>query len=184
MRALARWLAGFSAVMAATSTLHADSGGDAPLAAPPPAAHGHELSSSEMAVRADELAAQSSAAYRQVLALKEKAKQERDVIKLNCVNSKLVQLKAHQNIEDSERSELEANLATPVRFDTYARLQSTATSIQALVQESKTCVGASELQETNSGVLVTAPELLDHAGPISPLFDHEIEPPAYASPFI
>src|SRR5437870_2346391 len=49
--------------------------------------------------------------YRVVLHLQQIARKQKDVIKLNCVNDKLVQLKAVVNIAERSRGEIEGSVS-------------------------------------------------------------------------
>jgi hypothetical protein len=138
-----------------------------------------------MQARAANILSQSNVAYHDVLSLHERAKKAQDVIKLNCVNNKLVQVKAQLNIADNENQDLQVAIAnhTEARFDAFAALQNTGSSIQQMRQDARTCIGEVELYKQESGVTVTHPPFPDQPAPIDP-FQGQVEPPAYASPFI
>jgi hypothetical protein len=67
-------------------------------------------SKEQMRVDAEATKADNETAYRHVVAVKEKAAKQKDVIKLTCVNDRLVQLKAQMNIADQARASLMASL--------------------------------------------------------------------------
>lgn len=144
----------------------------------------------EMRTGAERIQQQNRGALRDVLAVRETARQLKDVIKLNCVNDRLVQLKAQMNIADEINLQLQPVLAAndPRRVDLYAKLQSTAEAVEQLRSEAMGCVGEAEMRQ-ESGVLVDEPDMPDDPIQGNP-FDvfegggrGEIEPPAYASPF-
>ena len=189
MRLLAKSLS-LLAILATASVLHADvavppAGTAPPPTAPAPGSSQSQLTPTEMQAQASDIIGQSNDAYQTVLALRESARRQQDVIKLNCINNKLVQLKAQLNIADNENSDLDAAIAgnTDARFTTFANLKDTGAAILKLREDAKACVGQVELLKQESGVLVTHPRFPDQPQPIDP-YSGEVEPPAYASPFI
>jgi hypothetical protein len=157
------------------AVLHADTA--APAQPPAP-------SIAEMQARSSALMERIAEDQRYVMFLKEQAKKAKDVIKLNCVNDKLVQLKAQQNIADTTNVQLQASLAKSGddAASLYVQLNQTATDIQRLREETNACIGTPELFKQEAGVVVEHPEIPDD--PLAdPPFDVDVEPPAYASPF-
>jgi hypothetical protein len=146
------------------------------------------LSLPEMVARTEAIDLQIQADMRHVLHLQTKARQEKDVIKLNCINDKLVQLKAQVNIFDSANLLLKAGLESggggtaDDKQSAFAEATSTGAAIKTLRAEADVCVGEPELFKQESSSEVRRPEIPDDPGGHDP-FGGGLEPPAYASPF-
>ena len=146
------------------------------------------LSLPEMVARAEVIEGQIKADMRHVLHLQSRARKEKDVIKLNCINDKLVQLKAQVNIFDSAHASLKAGLEGSItaedRQSTFAEVTATGEAIKSLRAEADICVGEPELFKQESSAEVKRPTILDDPSASDP-FDPggPFEPPAYASPF-
>ncbi|HWO19087.1 MAG TPA: hypothetical protein VNO30_09925 [Kofleriaceae bacterium] len=145
------------------------------------------LSLPEMVTEAGTLEGQIKADARHVLHLQEKARQAKDVIKLGCINDKLVQLKAQVNIFDtvhaSLRAGLDAGSTAEDKQSTYAEVTATAGSIKSLRVEADVCVGEPELFKQESSSEVKRPDIVDDPGASNPFTGVRFEAPAYASPF-
>jgi hypothetical protein len=176
------------AAVIATSATYAQS--PAPGTDPPARpAKQVKLTLPEMVAHAGTLGAQIKADMRHVLHLQAKTRQEKDVIKLNCINDKMVQLKAQVNIFDSAHGSLKAGLeaggAAEDKQENFAEATATADAIKSLRAEADLCVGEPELYKQESSSDVKRPDILDDPtatdpfGPASGGF----EAPAYASPF-
>lgn len=153
-----------------------------------PAAPAVKLSLPEMVARAETLGAQIKLDMRHVLHLQTKARQAKDVIKLNCINDKLVQLKAQVNIFDSAQASLKAGLegssAAGDKQTMFADVTGAGAAVKSLRAEADICVGEPELFKQESSSEVQRPEIFDDPG-ASDLSEpgDPFEPPAYASPF-
>lgn len=155
------------------------------------AAKQQKLSLPEMVARAEALDAQIKGDMRHVLHLQTKARQEKDVIKLNCINDKLVQLKAQVNIFDAAsallRAGLESGATAEDRQPAFVEASQTGAEIKSLRAEADVCVGEPELFKQESSSEVQRPAIPDDPaghdpfGPGGP--GGGIEAPAYASPF-
>jgi hypothetical protein len=158
-----------------------------PSAAKPTMVANVKLSLPDMVARAATVEVQIKGDMRHVLHLQAKARQEKDVIKLNCINDKLVQLKAHVNIFDSAHALLKAGLEAESTADdkqaTFGEVTSTGEAIKILRAEADICVGEPELykQETNSEV--NRPQIPDDPAGKDPFGGGPFEAPGYASPF-
>lgn len=130
--------------------------------------------------RAHELQGESLVQLRTVIHLQELARKEKDVIKLNCVNEMLVQIKPHMNLlEDAE-----ANLpSTTDLAGTFGTVQSSADTIRQLAEQAAQCIGEPDIGNESSNSF-THPFIPDDPfiAP-DPWGDSTIEPPGYASPF-
>ncbi len=117
--------------------------------------------------------------YRHVQHLQIVARREKDVIKLNCVNDKLVQLKPQLNMWDRTQAELAAVTDDTTRKAILTELGNSAQRVRQLRQEADQCIGepVAEQESSNSWTGPNVPE--------SPYTDWgtALEPPAYASPF-
>lgn len=141
-----------------------------------------KLSITDMQMRQTELRKQVKDDNRHTLHLRESARKQKDVIKLNCVNDKYVQMKAQTNIFDSAGSELETSLSagTDSRFSAFAEVAIGAESVHKLRQEADVCVGEGGLPTSEFPPEVVGPGIPQPGG--NP-FDEPVEPPGYASPF-
>jgi exonuclease VII large subunit len=147
---------------------------------PPPAAP----SVSEMQVRSTAMVSQMQEDLHRVMYLKEQAKKDKDVIKLNCVNDKLILVKGQMELADTTNAQLQDSLSknSADSASLYVQLSDTSNSIKTLLEEANACVGVPELMKQESGVTVERPEVPDDPTITDP-FGAEVEPPAYASPY-
>ena len=140
---------------------------------------GATLSVDAMTAKTANIRSESELEYRHVLGLKRIANKEKDVIKLNCVNDKLVQLKAEMNILDRLQTDLVTTSGAGDPNATFAEVVSTGNSIKALREEADQCIGEAVLASESSNDY-THPQIEDL--PTSDPWGGTIEPPAYASP--
>lgn len=116
-----------------------------------------------------------------VLHLQAKARRANDIIKLTCVNDKLVRLKAEANLFDEAHRALLLSLDSNARFPAYERVATSASAVQGMREEANGCIGEPELNAESANDF-TQPEIPDDPTLGLP-FDIELEPPAYASPY-
>lgn len=141
----------------------------------------------EMSVGLGSLDAQVKDDARHVLHLQALARKQKDVIKLNCINDRLVQLKAQERIFDSAHVELVPLLDTrnppneANRIAMFTEVSVGAANVKKLRIEADTCIGEPEIAgETANGF--TGPTLTDD--PMKgDVFGAPVEAPAYASPY-
>jgi hypothetical protein len=124
---------------------------------------------------------------RQVEHLRVEARKIKDVIRLNCVNEKLVQLKATSNIFDianqsftSTTSDVEA--AKPF----YLQMIDAGEQSRGLVEQARTCAGIIDLYKQESRGDFQHPDFPDDPtvhNPFGEFPPNVIEPPGYASPY-
>ena len=167
MKALVRKLSLFGALTSA-AILHADT-------APPP----RVMSAGEMATKAAAIRTQIADDNQKVLGLKEQARKLKDVIKLNCVNDKQIQVKAEMNIADSANDQLEGNDAA--RQAAFSQLAETGDAIRRLREEAAACIGEPELFKQEQGGTVDSPDIIDDPTQGNPFGGGEVEPPDSAS---
>jgi hypothetical protein len=152
--------------------------------APPASA---PLSVSEMTKRAADIKTKIEADYQHVLYTREQAKKQKDVIKLSCVNDKLVQMKAQMNIADETNDQLQPALTSGSddRNALFTTLSTTASDVHLLREQAAACIGEPELYKQEAGNAFSAPDVPDDPTntPESNAGDNGTEPPGYASPF-
>ncbi|MFN0247179.1 MAG: hypothetical protein ACKV2T_09725 [Kofleriaceae bacterium] len=171
-------------------TLHADD-------ATPPSKDGKDakpaartLSAAEMKVEASRMQEQLDTAYQNVVRLRDGVRGQKDIIKLNCINDRIVQIKAQLNIADAARTSLFSSLDrnSDERHAHFQSLSEAADGVRKLKEEANGCAGAPEIVKQEGGVEVSHPYIPDDPTIVDP-FDpqtwdpNEIEPPGYASPF-
>lgn len=146
---------------------------------------GQQMSSAQMNVASAEIEVRLEEDSTGISHLQEVAKKQKDVIKLNCVNDRMVQAKAQRNIADDTRAQLNAALAknSDERFTLFQQLEATASSVKTLHEQAKACVGELELYKQESGVTVDHPPIVDDPTVTTPPIEGTFEPPAYTSPF-
>ncbi len=113
-------------------------------------------------------------------------RRDKDVIKLNCVNDKFVQLKAQVNLFDMARESFNGAGGTEatarLHFETIVKISADAAQLK---NEAAGCVGVPELYKQESGVEVQHPDFPDDPTTAQPFDDVvvDVDPPGYASPF-
>jgi hypothetical protein len=151
-----------------------------PAASPPV----KTMSVADMNVKSAAIQAQLEEDTEYVLHLKDIAKKQKDVIKLNCVNDRIIQIKAQRNIADETNTQLQGALAktSDDRQQLFDQLNGVGTSVRQLREEASACIGESELSKQESGIEVNHPEIPDDPTVGLP-FPVQVEPPGYASPY-
>jgi hypothetical protein len=114
-------------------------------------------------------------------AMVEQARKQKDVIRLNCVMDKLVQVKLNVNIADQALQKLQE--ATTRRDDggslhEYTRITIVNQKVQVLQNEGQTCVGAELNYIGATRVEVESPELPQG------VTDPSLEPPPIERPTV
>jgi hypothetical protein len=178
---LLRKYAGLMALLIAV-TVQAQTAPPAPKALPP----------AEMRLRLETIKTDIDDDLRHVLHLQALARKEKDVIKLTCINDKLVQIKAQMNIFDSASLQLDANInnTDDAPRTTFAEIEKAGGDIKKLRGEADGCAGELEMYKQESKSDVERPDLDDPTedGPFEPTEDGdqtgaEVEPPGYATPY-
>ncbi len=157
------------------AVLRADSGTPAPV----------DVSLSELRGKAAEIQDKIQEDARRVLALKERVRKQQDVIKLTCINDKLVQMKAQMNIADSTNDDLQVALAKngDDRQALFAQLTQTVGAVHVLREQAAVCVGEPELYKQEAGTSYTSPPIVDDPTNLPEGEFQPPEPPGYASPY-
>jgi len=185
MKLLKMSLMGLSVGLLASVTLLYADPGDGIDDATAPKNNGvvnNQMSLPDMIAHAGELDKAVKIDLRHVKHLQEVSRKDKDIIKLTCVNDKLISLKAQANIFDDTRRELEgANPDGTERVAVFTRVTEAADGAHKLRNEADGCVGEQELgTESLNGV--DHPPFADDPTLGDP-FNEQIEPPAYASPY-
>jgi hypothetical protein len=164
--------------------------GTDPVPAPAPAASATvnvNLSAADMSTSIIAAEKQIQDAGRQIMHLKEISAKQKDVIKLTCLNDKLIQYKAQLNIWDSSKGTFQVAVtkSDADRQTAYASLMETARQVTELRDQANACVGEPELFKQEAGVEVNDPKFPDDPTAFDPFTPdvNDIEPPGYASPF-
>ncbi|NVB82973.1 MAG: hypothetical protein HOV81_31635 [Kofleriaceae bacterium] len=140
-------------------------------------------SAPDIQAQTEEAAGHVKVDQQKVLALQALARKEKDVIKLSCVNDKMVQVKAESNLFDQSRAELTAVIETDARDGAFLTVMEGAERIRKLREEAEACIGQPELIDEVANDF-TAPTIVDDPTAGLPFTtDTIVEPPAYASPF-
>lgn len=123
-----------------------------------------------------------------VVELQKLARKQKDVIKLNCVNDKLLQVKQLLNIAEAGRTELIESIAQQDNDGTlhqFSQISIAKEKTDGLHGEAEGCIGEELIFLGPTEVTVDDPGLLDDpTAPDGFNWDDVIEPPGYASPFL
>jgi hypothetical protein len=139
------------------------------------------ISPADLQPRVHLLHEQMRADARHVQYLQQIARKEKDVIKLNCVNDKLVQIKPQMNMADSAESELGSS-ADATRMAAFDSVAQAAENVRRLREEADQCIGEAITQGgSESSNSFTGPQAPDD--PSKGFGGNQLEPPGYASPF-
>jgi hypothetical protein len=168
--------------------------GDEPAPAPAPetpppdvtvtGAKRAEISPSAMNEQAGQLRGKMTTSLGKIVQLQETARRAKDVIKLNCVNDKLLQMKQLMNIAETASTNLQEAIARSDddgRYHEFARITIAQQEVAVLAGEAENCIG-----EPDVSYLGATEVIVEDAGTFidfTPPFDVEIvEPLPVASP--
>ena len=146
------------------------------------------LSAEEMSSRTRELSTQSDGDLRRIEQLKADARKKKDVIKLNCINDKLLQAKQLMNIIDDATDRFSAALSTgdqSERHHHFTVVTISAEKVRIAREEAEACIGEEISYVGPSQIDVDEPDLPDDPTEPDPFpgdGDGTIDPPGYASP--
>ncbi|MBL0218876.1 MAG: hypothetical protein IPQ07_34010 [Myxococcales bacterium] len=168
---------------------HADDAATAPKD-PPKAAAAKKpakvLTLSEMTSSTLTIEAQLKADLQFMEHLRTVVRRDKDVIKLNCVNDKYVQLKVAVNMFDQARDLFNGAAGNEAVARThYESITKAGADGSSLRNEASGCVGVPELYKQESGIEVHHPDFPDDPTTATPFDDVvvDVEPPGYASPY-
>lgn len=146
------------------------------LAGPPPKAA--STSMAEMLIRVKQGRDKIALDARHVLHLQQNARKAKDVIRLNCVNDKFIQIKAEMNLSDRANQTFEQS-GDDVKQAAFEDFNTHVEAVRRLREQADLCAGeptlASESKNDWAG-----PDVRDN--PFKDPFAPPLEPPAYASP--
>jgi hypothetical protein len=136
--------------------------------------------------RADQVKKDADTDNRHVLHLQALARKEKDVIKLTCINDKLVQIKAQMNLLDTSALQLDGEEAAASRA--LEDVEKAGSEVKKLRSDADVCAGELEMYKQESKSDFQAPDLDDptSGGPFESaeqLGEPDIDQPAYATPF-
>src|SRR6187401_1020960 len=103
-----------------------------------------KIDPAEMNSRAGSLVAEMGSAQSRLTQLQQQARASRDIIKLNCVNDKLLQIKQLLNIADSARASLGEAISSHNegdRYHQYTVITVSSEKARALRDEAEACIG-------------------------------------------
>jgi hypothetical protein len=168
--------------------------------APAPAAPGIDvrvgqrptLSAQDMVTNANDYRRRMNEVMVRINSLIEQARKQKDIIKINCLTDKLVQLKASLNIVDrsfSTMQEASARADEGAAFHEYTRITIVHQNVQVLATEAEACVGEdlSYVGATRVDVDITGVPPGDPTQPGPPGGGEVVRPPEVdppVSPFI
>jgi hypothetical protein len=144
-----------------------------------------QISSQEMERLARDSAAKADQDGKRVEELKIEARKQKDVIKLNCINDKLLQIKQLLNILEDGMSKLSLAIAEGndgERYHRYTVIKISGEKIAGLRDEAEACVGEEISYLGPLSVDVDQPDVPDDPTDDDPWGD-PVDPPGYASPF-
>ena len=146
-----------------------------------------KISAAEMATQLGTLQTQTREDLQHVLHLQALARKDKDVIKLNCINDKLVQMKAQMNIFDNASQSLTGALgsAGDERHTLYVEVTLAGENIKRIRAEADVCAGEDLLRQESSSSF-SSPDIIDDPTTWDPDWDPstpDVEPPIYASPY-
>jgi len=123
-----------------------------------------------------------------VVELQQVARKQKDVIKLNCVNDKLLQVKQLLNIAEAGRTDLieaSAQQDTAAQTHHFSQITIANEKTSGLGDEAEGCIGEELVFLGPTEVTVDDPGLPDDPTADDPFdWDVVLEPPGYASPFL
>jgi hypothetical protein len=163
-----------------------------PTPPPPAAAPGPSLkttpSPAEMTQLSVKYLDQEKEVLKRVVKLQGVARSQKDVIKLNCVNDKLLQIKQLLNIGDLASTNMQEAIVRgdeEARVSEFDRITISQQQVNILAGEAENCVGGGDLVFVGpTKVIVDAPEEPDDPTKPPDVGLPTVEVPPVASPFI
>ena len=143
----------------------------------------------EMSSRAGSLVGEMESIQSRLTTLQQQARESRDIIKLNCVNDKLLQVKQLLNIADAARVTLTEAISTHNdgdRYHQYTVITISSEKARSLRDEAEACIGEELVFNGRASIDVSAPDIPDDPTRTDPfaLASFDIERPTYATPFL
>ena len=156
-----------------------------------------ELSPREMTQQTEERLQQMESVLRRVIELQTGAREQKDIIKLNCVNDKLLQVKQLLNIAESARNDMLVAITagSSDAHDKYVQVTISKEKVTGLRAETEGCIGEEVVFLGPTKVDVTRPLIIDdptkkkpfsiayREGIVDGAGELKIERVVYATPF-
>jgi hypothetical protein len=146
-----------------------------------------QIGPGEMVQAADGYLKEMRKGMTRVVQAQEVARKQKDIIKINCVNDKLLQVKQLLNIGESAKTNLEESIARgdeDARYDWFSTLTIASEQVAQLVTEAENCIGEDLSYLGPSDITVEGgDEPDDPTLPPDPTLP-EVDLPPVASPFI
>ncbi len=184
----ALFIAALASVAIGGSYLQAQNADDSETEVTAPVEKSVDLSPAEMKAESQKHLEKMQEVLVRVVELQQMARKQKDVIKLNCVNDKLLQIKQLLNIAESSRTDLIESMAQQDNEGTlhqYSQITITKEKTDGLRGEAEGCIGEELVFLGPTEVEVDDPGLPDDpTAPDDFNWDDVLEPPAYASPFL
>jgi hypothetical protein len=183
-----KWIGklGLGLLLAATSVLAqpAPEGGDAEVGF----RKGSQLSVQEQLIQSDAYISKMKQTLDHMNKLAEQARKDKDIIKLNCVNDKLIQAKGNLNLAEQSRDGLRSGASRAddgARNHEFAKLTITYQKVTVLGQEAEQCIGeeVSYVGATKIDIDVDK-DIPDEDPTVTPPQPLPIVRPPLASPFL
>jgi hypothetical protein len=144
------------------------------------------ISPADMMKQTEQYLQRMQEVFRRVIQLQEVARKQKDVIKLNCVNDKLLQIKQLMNIADAAKTNMQEAIARSDedgRYHEFGRVTIADQQTSVLATEAENCIGEDLSFLGPTEVIVEEPQEPDDPTlPQEPQVP-EVEAPPIASPF-
>lgn len=129
-----------------------------------------KLSPEQMRLRAEQYIADMQGMLSRVVRLQQVARRQNDVIKLNCVNNKLLQVKQLLNIAESARNDMIVAITAGGNeaHDKFVQVTISKEKVSGLRAESEGCIGEEVVFLGPTKVDVTKPLIIDDPTKKSP----------------
>jgi hypothetical protein len=139
----------------------------------------------EMKAQSAKIKTELASQNRHVLHLQAITRKDKDVIKLTCVNDKLLQIKTQLDLADNASADIEAG--NPNAGTSLAEMQKIAEAVKKLTGEADACAGAIDMYKQESKLDVERPDLPDdptEGDPMNPDTDvPAVDVPGFATPY-
>jgi hypothetical protein len=145
-----------------------------------------QIAPTQMEQSAREIGDRAEGDEKRVERLKAEARKQKDVIKLNCINDKLLQIKQLLNILEDGLSKLSLAIAggdEGERYHRYTVIKISGEKIAGLRDEAEACIGEEISYLGPLSLNVDEPDVPDDPTEEPPWDNEPIDPPGYASPF-
>jgi hypothetical protein len=119
-------------------------GNDQPPAVEQPLSKQANVSADDMTKQTPKLLHEMEDVLRRVVQIQKIAQKQNDVMKLNCVNDKLLRIKGYLNVADARKTEMAVHLDSnelDMARDAYGQIVVSADEVRALGAEAEQCIG-------------------------------------------